>query len=38
MFAVGLRVNFDIPDLCPQATLVAEEGGGLGYCYESGVL
>lgn len=37
-FPVGLRVNCDIAALCPEETLVEEEGGRFGYCYENGVL
>lgn len=38
LFSVGLRINCDIASLCPEETLVEEEGGRFGYCYENGVL
>lgn len=38
LFSIGLRVNCDIASLCPGETLVEEEGGRFGYCYENGVL
>lgn len=37
-FPVGLRVNCDIAALCPEETLVEEDGGRFGYCYENGGL
>lgn len=37
-FKIGLRVNCDIGNLCPEEELVEEEGGRFGYCYENGKL
>lgn len=37
-FNIGLRVNCDIGNLCPEEELVEEEGGRFGYCYENGKL
>lgn len=38
VFKIGLRVNCDIGNLCPEEQLVDEEGGRFGYCYENGKL
>ena len=38
VFHVGLRVNCDIKELCPEEELAEEDGGRFGYCYENGVL
>jgi len=37
-FYVGLRVNCDIKELCPEEELAEEDGGRFGYCYENGIL
>ena len=35
---VGIRINFDIEEMCPGQSQCPEEGGRFGFCYENGEL
>lgn len=35
---VGIRINFDIEEMCPGQSQCPEEGGRFGFCYENGKL
>lgn len=35
-FSIGLRVNFDLEDVCPGQTACGSEGGRFGFCLENG--
>lgn len=37
-FKIGLRVNCDMGEICPEEELLKGEGGRFGYCYENGKL
>ena len=37
-YAVGIRVNFDLEEMCPGQTQCGEEGERFGFCYENGEL
>lgn len=37
-YKVGLRVNFDLEQMCPGQTQCGTDGGRFGFCYENGQL
>ncbi len=37
-YEVGIRVNFDLEAYCPGETVMGQEGGRFGFCYENGEL
>lgn len=37
-YEVGIRVNFDLEKYCPNETVMGEDGGRFGFCYENGEL
>lgn len=38
IYKVGIRVNFDIEEYCPDESACGTEGGRFGFCYENGEL
>ncbi|AMO84785.1 pyridoxal-dependent decarboxylase [Solibacillus isronensis] len=37
-YEVGIRVNFDLESYCPNESIMTDEGGRFGFCYENGEL
>lgn len=37
-YTIGIRVNFDIEQYCPDESACKEEGGRFGFCFENGEL
>lgn len=37
-YEIGIRVNFDLERYCPKESIMEDEGGRFGFCYENGEL
>ncbi len=35
-YSVGIRINFDLEQMCPEQSQCGNEGGRFGFCYENG--